>query len=50
MKGAIVMAIAFQQTFDRMKSGTEWEDKTLEDFYVILAIAIKLVILQKQQG
>ena len=32
MEGAIAMASAFQHNFDYMKSGTEWEDKTLEDF------------------
>lgn len=32
MEGAIAMASAFQHKFDYMKTGTEWEDKTLEDF------------------
>lgn len=32
MEGAIAMASAFQHKFDDMKIGTEWEDKTLEDF------------------
>lgn len=32
MEGAIAMASAFQHKFDYMKAGTEWEDKTLEDF------------------
>ena len=32
MEGAIAMASAFQHKFDHMKTGTEWEDKTLEDF------------------
>lgn len=32
MEGAIAMASAFQHKFDYIKTGTEWEDKTLEDF------------------
>lgn len=32
MEGAIAMASAFQHKFDYMKKGTEWEDKTLDDF------------------
>lgn len=32
MEGAIAMASAFQHKFDYMKTGTDWEDKTLEDF------------------
>ena len=31
MEGAIAMASAFQRKFDYMKTGTDWEDKTLED-------------------
>lgn len=32
MEGAIAMSARFQHTFDNMKTGTEWEDKNLEDF------------------
>ena len=32
MEGAIAMASAFQHKFDYMKTDTEWENKTLEDF------------------
>lgn len=31
MEGAIAMASAFQHKFDHIKTGTEWEDKTLEE-------------------
>lgn len=32
MEGAIAMTSAFQHKFDYMKTGTEWDDRTLEDF------------------
>lgn len=32
IEGTIAMASDFQKTFDKLKMGTDWEDKTLEDF------------------
>lgn len=32
MEGTIAMTSAFQHKFNHMKKGTEWENKTLEDF------------------
>ena len=32
MKGTIIMAAAFQETFDDIKMGTAWENRTFEEF------------------
>lgn len=53
MEGAIAMASAFQNKFDYKKTGTKWEDKTLEDLLgerVFLRFSAEGIENESEQG